>query len=73
VDALILDRLGCVCDFDQLARGLFGIAERRWLGVSPGLMLGCDVWDMDQGILEAMAVEHLARGYCRWFQSARVV
>ena len=34
VDALILDRLGCVCDFDQLARGLFRIAERRWLDVS---------------------------------------
>jgi hypothetical protein len=27
-----------------------------------GLMLGCDVRDMDQGILEAMAIEDLAAG-----------
>jgi hypothetical protein len=37
VHALILDRLGRVRDFDQLSRGLFRIAERRWLHVSHGL------------------------------------
>jgi len=47
VDALILDRLGRVCDFDQLARGLFRIAERPLARcISTGLMLAvmCGTW-----------------------------
>ena len=37
VDGLVLDRLGRVRDLDQLARGLFRIAERLRLDVSHGL------------------------------------
>src|SRR5258706_331702 len=63
VDALILDRLGRVRDLDQLARGLLRIAERLRLDVSHGL--GCDVRDVDQGILEAVTIKHLAAGAAR--------
>jgi hypothetical protein len=65
VDALILDRHSHSAAFAisiSLRAAFSGSLNDVGSMYLTGLMLGCDVRDVDQGILEAMAIEDLAAG-----------